>query len=363
MKILGTASVILGVIALATGCDTQARESTSGILSDGEYSTESVNVLSVATGNLIKIDGSSTVFPISYEAARRYQREYNDAPAIASNFSGTGGGFEKFCAGETDINDASRPITTEEMATCKSNGVEYIELPIALDAITIVVNPENTWAEEITVQELQQIWQAEAEGQIDNWSQVRPTWPDRPLKLYGPGEDSGTYDYFAEVVVGENGAIRQDYTQSEDDSFLVDKIANDPNALGYFGLGYYAANWNQLNSLAVDNGQQAIQPTVEAVKALEYHPLTRPLFIYVNAEAVQNKPELQEFVQYYLDSVRNWLPFVGYIPLEKEAYKLVRDCEASRRHRFERRIIGTVYGGELQPEVRVEKMLQKESQL
>lgn len=342
-------------LTLLAGCATQARESTSGILSDGEYSTDSINVLSIATGNIIQIDGSSTVFPISYEAARRYQREYNDAPAIASNFSGTGGGFEKFCAGETDINDASRPITTEEMAACRANGIEYIELPIALDAITVVVHPENNWAEEITVQELQQIWQAEAEGQITNWSQVRSTWSDRPLNLYGPGEDSGTYDYFSKAVIGEEGAIRQDYTQSEDDSFLVEKIANDPNALGYFGLGYYAANWNRLNTLAVDNGQLGIQPTADAVKALEYQPLTRPLFIYVNAGAVENKPELQEFVQYYIDDVRSWVPFVGYVPLEAETYKLVRD-------RFEDRIIGTVYGGELQTDIQIEEMLQRESE-
>ncbi|MEM8720071.1 MAG: PstS family phosphate ABC transporter substrate-binding protein [Cyanobacteria bacterium P01_G01_bin.39] len=355
MKILGTCAAVFSVMTLTSSCSTQAQGSSqTGILGDGELGTGSINVLSVATGNMIKIDGSSTVFPISYEAARRYEQEYNDAPAIASSFSGTGGGFEKFCAGETDINDASRPINTEEMASCKSNGIEYIELPVALDAITLVVHPENDWAEEITVAELKQIWQSEAAGKINNWSQIRATWADRPLTLYGPGEDSGTYDYFSETIVGENGALRQDYTQSEDDSVLVDEISKDLNGLGFFGLGYYAANWNKLKSLAVDNGQQLTQPTVEAVKNLSYQPLARPLFIYVNAETVDNKPELQKFVQYYLDDVRNWLPFVGYVPLEKETYKLVRD-------RFEDRVIGTVYGGELQPDIQIEKMLQKES--
>ncbi len=240
------------------------------------------------------------------------------------------------------------------MKACKANGVKYIELPIALDAITLVVNPENTWAEDITIQELAKIWQPEAEVKIENWSQIRQSWLKRPLNLYGPGEDLGTFDYFTEVVVRETGASRQDYTKSEDDSLLVEKVSKDPNGLGYFGLGYYAANWNRLKSLAVDNGQQLSQPTVNAVKTFKYQPLTRPLFIYVNAENVQNKSELQEFIEYYVEDVRKWVPFVGYVPLEKEAYKLVSQ-------RFQQQIIGTVYGGELQSEVPIEQMLQRES--
>ncbi|MEM8781197.1 MAG: PstS family phosphate ABC transporter substrate-binding protein, partial [Cyanobacteria bacterium P01_G01_bin.49] len=234
--ILGTLVTILGVMTLGTGCSTPQDSAQSGILSDGEYSTDSVSVLPVSTGNFIKVDGSSTVFPISYEASKRYQRKFPDAPAIATSFSGTGGGFEKFCSGETDINDASRPIEVEEMETCKANGVKYIELPVALDAITLVVSPENTWAEDISVQELEKIWQPQAAGKIKNWSQIRQSWPDQPLNLYGPGEDSGTFDYFTEVIVGESGASRKDYTKSEDDSVLVEKISNDPNGLGYFGL-------------------------------------------------------------------------------------------------------------------------------
>ncbi len=353
--ILGTLVAIFGVMTLATGCSTQVRESAqSGILADGEFSTDSINVLPFSRGKFLKIDGSSTVFLISYEAARRYQQKVSDAPAVAVSFSGTSAGFKKFCAGETDINDASRPINPEEMKACKANGVKYIELPVALDAVTLVVNPENTWAEDITIPELAKIWQPEAESQIQNWSQIRQSWPKRPLNLYGPGEDSGTFDYFTEVVVGETGASRQDYTKSEDDSLLVEKVSKDPNGLGYFGLGYYAANWNRLKSLAVDNGQQLSQPTVNAVKTFKYQPLTRPLFIYVNAENVQNKSELQEFIEYYVEDVRKWVPFVGYVPLEKEAYKLVSQ-------RFQQQIIGTVYGGELQSEVPIEQMLQRES--
>ena len=353
--ILGTLVAIFGVMTLATGCSTQVRESAqSGILADGEFSTDSINVLPFSRGKFLKIDGSSTVFLISYEAARRYQQKVSDAPAVAVSFSGTSAGFKKFCAGETDINDASRPINPKEIKACKANGVKYIELPIALDAVTLVVNPENTWAEDITIPELAKIWQPEAEGQIENWSQIRQSWPERPLNLYGPGKDSGTFDYFTEVVVGETGASRQDYTKSEDDSLLVEKVSKDPNGLGYFGLGYYAANWNRLKSLAVDNGQQLSQPTVNAVKTFKYQPLTRPLFIYVNAENVQNKSELQEFIEYYVEDVRKWVPFVGYVPLEKETYKLVSQ-------RFQQQIIGTVYGGELQSEVPIEQMLQRES--
>ncbi|MDJ0576902.1 MAG: PstS family phosphate ABC transporter substrate-binding protein [Xenococcaceae cyanobacterium MO_234.B1] len=353
--ILGTLVAIFGIMTLATGCSTQVRESAqSGILADGEFSTDSINVLPFSRGKFLKIDGSSTVFLISYEAARRYQQKVSDAPAVAVSFSGTSAGFKKFCAGETDINDASRPINPKEIKACKANGVKYIELPIALDAVTLVVNPENTWAEDITIPELAKIWQPEAEGQIENWSQIRQSWPERPLNLYGPGKDSGTFDYFTEVVVGETGASRQDYTKSEDDSLLVEKVSKDPNGLGYFGLGYYAANWNRLKSLAVDNGQQLSQPTVNAVKTFKYQPLTRPLFIYVNAENVQNKSELQEFIEYYVEDVRKWVPFVGYVPLEKETYKLVSQ-------RFQQQIIGTVYGGELQSEVPIEQMLQRES--
>ena len=354
--ILGTVAATFCAMTLATGCSTQGQESAQiGILSDGEFSTDTINVLPFARGRFIKIDGSSTVFPISYEAARRYQQNFADSSAVAVNFSGTGG-VERFCAGETDINNASRPINSEEMEACRANGVDYIELPIALDAITVVVNPDNTWAEDITVQELANIWQPEAEGTIDNWNQVRQSWPDRPLNLYGPGEDSGTFDYFTQVIVGETSASRKDYIQSEDDSILVEEVSADPNGLGYFGLGYYTANWNRLKSLAVDNGQQPSQPTVSAVKTFEFTPLTRPLFIYVNAEGVQNKSELQAFVQYYLENVRNWVPFVGYVPLEEETSKLIYD-------RFQQQTVGTVYGGEPHSEVPVEEMLQRESEL
>lgn len=351
MRTKGALITVLGVMTIAAGCSSQANDAAQGgVLADGEYSTESIKILPTTTGKLIKIDGSSTVFPISYEATQRYQRKNQQSPAFAVSFSGTGGGFDKFCAGETDINDASRPIRVEEMKACKENGIKYIELPVALDAITLVVNSENDWAKDLTVQELQKIWNPDAEGQIKNWNQVRSSWPDRPLNLYGPGEDSGTFDYFTKVIVGRSGDSRKDYTQSEDDSLLVDKISTDPNGLGYFGLGYYAANWNRLKSLAIDN----TQPTVEAVKNLEYQPLSRPLFVYVNAETIQQKPELQKFMEFYIKDVRNWVPFVGYVPLEKDEYQLVSE-------RLKKRTIGTVYGGELETKVEIGEMLKRES--
>lgn len=349
------AVVLLGSIVLAAGCSNPDPALDQGsILGDGEYSTEPIGVSRFSRGNFIKADGSSTVFPISYEAAQRYQRENSNAPAIAVSFSGTGDGFDKFCAGETDINNASRPISTEEMAECKANGIQYLELPIALDAITVVVNPENDWAEDITTEELKKIWEPSAQGSIDNWNQVRSSWPDQPLTLYGPGEESGTFDYFTEVIVDESGGSRTDYTQDEDDSALVEAIAQDPNALGYFGLGYYAANWNRLKSLAVDNGQQSAQPSADAVRALEYQPLSRPLLIYVDIGSLEAKPELQSFVEYYVESVQNWVPFVGYVPLEEETYALVSE-------RFQQRVVGTTYGGELEFDIPISERLQRES--
>ncbi len=300
----------------------------------------------------ITIDGSSTVFLISQKAAKLYQRQHPKQVDISVNFSGTGGGFKKFCAGETDINNASRPIATDEIQTCQATGVEYIELPVAFDALTIVVHRDNTWVDRITLEELKKIWEPAAERKITRWNQIRETWPQRPLNLFGPGSDSGTFDYFTQAIVGESGSSRNDYSASEDDNQLVEKVSQEPNALGYFGLGYYAANWEKLKSLAVDSGQGPVQPTIEAVTTAKYQPLTRPLFIYVNAKAVENKPQLKSFVQDYLENVRNWVSFVGYVPLSEQAYKLTSE-------RFQQGKLGTVYAGELQTDLTIEQLLQR----
>ena len=300
----------------------------------------------------ITIDGSSTVFLISQKAAKLYQRQHPKQVDISVNFSGTGGGFKKFCAGETDINNASRPIATDEIQTCQATGVEYIELPVAFDALTIVVHRDNTWVDRITLEELKKIWEPAAERKITHWNQIRDTWPKRPLNLFGPGSDSGTFDYFTQAIVGESGSSRNDYSASEDDNQLVEKVSQEPNALGYFGLGYYAANWEKLKSLAVDSGQGPVQPTIEAVTTAKYQPLTRPLFIYVNAKAVENKPQLKSFVQDYLENVRNWVSFVGYVPLSEQAYQLTSE-------RFQQRKVGTVYAGQLQTDLTIEQILQR----
>ncbi len=243
----------------------------------------------------IKIDGSSTVYPITQKVAEEYQSNREKPVDIAVEFSGTGGGFDKFCRGETDINNASRPIQTDEMAACNNSEVRYIELPIAFDALTVVVNPKNDWLDSLTVEELAKIWSPEAEGEITRWNQVRDSFPDRPLNLYAPGEDSGTYDYFTEAIVGTSGASRTDYTASEDDDVLVREVSQDPNALGYFGLAYYEQRANDMKAVAVDSGKGAVVPSVATVEQAQYQPLSRPLFIYVNAASAQKNSALRQF--------------------------------------------------------------------
>jgi phosphate transport system substrate-binding protein len=314
-KIDGKVFLCLGlsVIALATGC---AREQQSSNASQGEPK--------------IQIDGSSTVYPITNEVALKYDFERNDAPNIQVSFSGTGGGFRQFCTGETDINNASRPINDQERAACQQAGVEYMELPIAYDAITVVVHPENDWADAITTAELREIWQPDT--QIAQWNQLRSEWPAAPINLYGPGTDSGTFDYFTENIVGEAGVSRTDYEDSEDDVVLVEGVAEDPNALGYFGYFYYLENTARLKALAVDNGEGAVFPSPATVKNGQYTPLSRPLFLYVNVNSLDEKPELQAFLDYYLTHGRQLVSIVGYIPLTHEKYNQVHAQIQNRNH-------------------------------
>ena len=305
----------------------------------------------------IRIDGSSTVFPISELMVKQYrQAEGDKAGTIDIQFSGTGGGFKKFCAGETDINNASRPILKEEMEACGKVGVRFYELPIAFDALTLVVNPRNTWAKDITVAELKKIWEPAAQGKITNWKQVRDSYPDRPLKLYGAGKDSGTFDYFNEVTTGKPKESRTDYTASEDDNELVAGVLKDPNALGYFGLSYYEAKQNELKALAVDDGKGrgAILPSRETVEKAQYRPFSRPLFIYVNITAAQRKPELQAFVEYYLKNAKQLVTQVGYIPLPDEGYQL------TTLHFYQGKV-GTVFEGVPQPDLTIAQLLRKQA--
>jgi phosphate ABC transporter substrate-binding protein, PhoT family (TC 3.A.1.7.1) len=273
---------------------------------------------------VVSTDGSSTVYPITEAVADKFQKE-NPNIKVTVGISGTGGGFKKFCRGETDMSNASRPIKDKEIETCKQNGIEFIEIPIAYDALTVVVNPQNDWVDYLTVEELKKIWEPEAQGKITKWNQIRPNWPDAPLNLYGAGVDSGTFDYFTEAIVGKEKASRGDYTSSEDDNVLVQGVANDKYALGYFGFAYYEANKDKLKAVPIDNGNGPVAPSYENVVNGTYQPLSRPLFIYVNKESYEKKPHVKKFVDYYMKVVKESVREVGYVPLPDEAYDLANE--------------------------------------
>ncbi len=299
----------------------------------------------------IKIDGLSTVYPLTDEIISELKFEKGeDAPDVPVKFSGTEGGFKKFCAGETDINNASRPISKAEMETCKANGVEYIEIPAAFDALTVVVNQENDWADSITVEELKTMWEPAAEGEVMQWSQVRNSWPEQPLSLQGADVESGTYDYFTEAIVGESKASRSDYTAQSNDELIVRAVRQDPDALGFFGYAYFDKNRKQLKAVAIDSGSGPVLPSEETVQSGEYQPLTRPLFIYVNAEASESNPALFSFVEYYLNNVRFLAEVVGYVPLPNEAYNVAFEHFTDKR-------IGTVFGGEAPTDLMIEALV------
>ncbi|WP_017655855.1 phosphate ABC transporter substrate-binding protein PstS family protein [Fortiea contorta] len=266
----------------------------------------------------IKIDGSSTVFPISKAMVEAFQKS-NPGVQIAVGVSGTGGGFKKFCANETDISGASRPINAEEMELCKQNNVEFIELPIAFDGLAIVVNPQNNFAQCLKLGELRKMWEPGAQGKISNWNQVRSSFPNQPLSLYGPDKESGTYDYFTLAVVGEEGKSRSDFSPSKTDTALVEGIAANPNALGYFGYAYYLANQNKLKLLAVDSGSGCVQPSPQTIADSRYQPLSRPVFIYVKKSAVK-RPEVKAFSSFYVSPDNaNLILQVGDVPLPSVA--------------------------------------------
>jgi len=286
----------------------------------------------------IIIDGSSTVAPITSAVAEEFQRENPDV-RVPVGISGTGGGFKKFCAGETDISNASRPIKESEFEECKANGIEYIELPVAFDGMAVMVNPANDWVECLTVEELKKIWEPEAEGVIMNWNQVREGFPDRPLNLYGAGVDSGTYDYFTQAIVGEEGASRGDFLPSEDDNVLVQGIAGDENALGFFGLAYYEQNMDKLKLVAVDNNVgNCVLPDINTVADGTYQPLSRPIFIYVNRARVDEKPILDAFIDFYMANGSKLSAEVGYVPLTDEIYQ-------AAQNRYDNRVVGSIYAG------------------
>ena len=266
----------------------------------------------------VKIDGSSTVYPITEAVAEEFRVDQPDVK-VTVGVSGTGGGFNKFGRGEIDINDASRPIKDQEAAECKKNNIGFVELKVAFDGLVVVVNRENTWMNEISVHDLKKIWEPAAQEKITRWNQINPAWPSEEFHLYGPGIASGTYDYFTEAVVGKSGSSRGDYTASEDDNVLVQGISGDKNGLGFFGLAYYEENKEKLKLVGVDGGEGVVLPTVESVKSGKYKPLSRPIFIYVSDVAVK-RPEVSAFVTFYLENAAALVQDVGYIPLSTEEY-------------------------------------------
>ena len=293
-----------------------------------------------ASGRSVKIDGSSTVFLISQAVAEELTRAGTAQVTVGS--SGTGGGFKKFCRGELDISDASRPIKSTEAAECKARGIEWIELPVAYDGLAVVVNPKNTWVDHLTVDELRKIWAPDAQGSITRWSQVRDGWPDKPLRLFGPGVDSGTYDYFTAAVVGKEHSSRGDYTQSEDDNTLVTGVASDEGGLGFFGYAYYAENQDKLKVVPIDdgkagNGDGPIAPSPQTVVDGTYQPLARPIFNYASL-AASERPEVDKVITFYLDQAATLAPEVGYVALPAEVGALAK-------RRYVARTTGSVFTG------------------
>ncbi len=264
----------------------------------------------------VRIDGSSTVFPITEAVAEEFGKKHRRV-RVTVGVSGTGGGFKKFSMGETDINDASRPIKGSEIKTAKKNGVEYIQLPVAFDGISVVVNPKNTWLDYLTVRELKKIW--EPGSQVTTWKDVRASWPDRKIRLYGPGTDSGTFDYFTGAINGKSHASRADFTKSEDDNVLVQGVAGDRDALGYFGFAYYSGNKDKLKIVPIKNKQAPVSPSLTTINDGSYSPLSRPIYIYVSEKSVQ-RPEVATFVEFYLKNAAELSKDVGYVPLKKSQY-------------------------------------------
>jgi phosphate transport system substrate-binding protein len=264
------------------------------------------------TAGTVRADGSSTVYPITEAVAEEFRNEHPNVRAVIG-FSGTGGGFKKLSAGEIDICNASRTIKDEERAACEANGIKFVELEIAFDGLSVVANPENDWCDCLTVEQLKAIWQPESA--ISKWSDLKPEWPDEKIELFGPGTDSGTFDYFTEAIVGTAKSSRADYTPSEDDNMLVTGVEGSKYALGYFGFAYYSENKERLKLLGIDAGDgKCIQPSMETVRSNTYKPLSRPLYIYVNQASLE-KPEIVEFVRYYLNTVGELVEQVGYVPL------------------------------------------------
>ena len=308
------AFVLAGALALSA-CGGQEAESGSGATgADG----------AAALSGAISSDGSSTVGPLTESAAELFMGE-NGGVQITVGTSGTGGGFKKFCEGQTQLSNASRPIKDEEKAACAANGIDFQELVVANDAMTVVVNKENTFAKCLTVQELNTMWAPEATGKVTTWNQINPAFPAENLKLYGPGTDSGTFDYFTDEINGEEGASRTDYEPSEDDNIIVQGVSGDKNALGYFGFTFFEENADKLNAVEIDNGEGCVAPSSETARDGSYAPLSRPLFIYVDKKAFAENAALKSFVNFFIENDTAIAEAAQYIPLSDEQKKTAQD--------------------------------------
>ena len=309
-----------------------------------------------AQSNVVKVDGSSTVYPITEAVAEEFQKAEKNAIKVTVGISGTGGGFKKFCRGEIDISDASRPILKQEMEACAAAGIKYFELPIAFDALTVVVNPKNAFLKQVTVAELKKLWEPAAQGKVTRWNQVNPAWPDQPIKLFGPGADSGTFDYFTEATVGKAKSSRGDYTASEDDNVLVQGVTQDAHALGYFGYAYYAENTAKLKAVPVVNPKgKAVMPSMESVIDGSYEPLSRPIFIYVSEKAYA-RAEVKKFVEFYMRHGAKLSKEVKYVPLPAKAY-------TGNLEHLQKGKLGSVFGGTAEVGITIEELMKREAKL
>ncbi|BBU40209.1 PstS family phosphate ABC transporter substrate-binding protein [Aeribacillus composti] len=313
-KFLASSIMISSVLAFAAACGNSDDANTNGSNSEQQSSSESGSSEQKLEGE-IAIDGSSTVGPIMEAVSEEFAAEHPDVKAPIG-ISGTGGGFEKFTAGETDISNASRPIKDEEKKVAEENGIEYTEFKIAFDGLSVVVNKENDWVDKLTIEDLAKIWK----GEPKKWSDINPEWPDEKIKYFSPGTDSGTYDYFDEVVLGGEPIVK-DATLSEDDNVLVKGVANDKNAIGYFGYAYYLENKDQLKVVPIVNSKgEAVEPTNETIEKGTYEPLSRPLFFYVNNKSLKEKPQVYEYVKFALENAGQLAEEVGYVKLPQEQY-------------------------------------------
>ena len=304
---------------------------------------------------VIKIDGSSTVYPITQAVADKFQAAKNQTVEIAVNISGSGGGFKKFCQGEIDIVNASRPILKNEIRACKSSRVQYVEIPVAFDALTVAVNPRNNWSRAMTVAQLKEIWQPAAEGKITRWNQINPTWPAENIELFGADADSGTYDYFTEAIVGKAQSSRKDFTESKSDNVLVGNVAASKNGLGFFGFAYYIENQNKVAAVAIDNGKGAVLPSVETVEDGSYQPLSRPIFIYVNIKSAE-KPAVKEFIEFYLKNALLTVKQAKFFPLPPRAYSTMLE-------HFNKKRVGTVFDGISAVGLTIDELIRREGRL